>query len=109
MHGSAQAATRGAAAGAGRRACRTWLRSCRPQLRDAGEALLADLADGQAQLPGERTAAQRSAGDRPFSAKHARQQASIVGHLRRLGLLEARHDWGISCVRLFCRVCDCFY
>ena len=49
-----------------------------------------ELVDGGAALPGEALGAGRALGDRPFSAKHARQQASIVGHLRRLGLLDVR-------------------
>ena len=58
------------------------------QVCGASEDAVEELLDGGAALPGEGTDGQRSAGDRPFSAKHARQQASIVGHLRRLGLLE---------------------
>ena len=58
------------------------------QVCGASEDAVEELVDGDAALPGEGAEGQRSAGDRPFSAKHARQQASIVGHLRRLGLLE---------------------
>ncbi len=58
----------------------------------AGADSVEELRDDQARLPGERAAEQRSAGNRPFSAKHARQQASIIGHLRRLGLLQVMHS-----------------
>lgn len=59
-----------------------------------------ELVDGSAALPGEGTEGQRPRGDRPFSAKHARQQASIVGHLRRLGLLEVilKLISGLGCI-----------
>ncbi|KAK9845821.1 hypothetical protein WJX81_003282 [Elliptochloris bilobata] len=62
------------------------------QVCGADEDPVEELLEELEALPGEGVASERSASNRPFSAKHARQQASIVGHLRRLGLLEEAQE-----------------